>query len=238
MNHLQPAKFNNKDILLSFSGYPQTPYAPNQPQFYNDYNTFDLIDLQTKTLTPLLSLHSKSRYKNGKAYYFIQPIYQEENNNLWFVHNTDQNFYSADLNSLPSSFNSVKILFDKFLLKPGHEMNQKPDYSKNKDMKGVILNFRMDSNHILFYKSGLEASKQPDLFGDQDQVRNQLDRLNPTKWIIVDETGKTTKPKLASKKYNPHIVDSQGILWANQNVTILEEEPDRVTFYKLKLIQK
>ena len=239
MHHLQPAKVNNKDLILSFSGYPQTHYAPNDPRFYNEYNTFDLLDLTSKTLTPIIPLHPKSRYKNGEAFYFIRPIYQVENNKVWFVFNTDINFYSADLNSPSSSFKSIKIPFDKFLLKPGHEMNQKPDYGKNKDMEGTILDyFRMDSKHILFYKSGLEEYKQPDLFRDREQVENQLDRLNPTKWIMVDESGKSMEPKLASNKYNPQLVDSKGILWAVQNINILEEEPDQVTFYKLKLVQK
>lgn len=240
-DHLQSVVENGKTKLLAFTGGAQTETQSNQPAYYSEYNAFDLIDVDSGTFSPVVSFHPRSRFLSGEAYQFLQPKFHVDGNRLSFVYTNDSLLYSYDLNKGNSSFAAAAVPFDSFLLNDGFPMNGQPDYETKKGRQGGIWGyFKVGENHLIMYTSGIKLENMPDLAQEEEVLIEEIGRLDPLKWIVMDETGKSSLPQTPPIKYSIHIgrMDSEGYFWAPQNIYALEEELDLLTFYKLKLVQK
>ncbi len=237
-DHLQPAIQNGKAKLVAFTGGAQTEASSNQPEYYSEYNTFDLIDLDSGTFTPVLPFHPKSRFLSGKAFDFIAPIYQVNGNEVSFVHKRDSLLYTYNLDQ-PDSFTATRIPFDDFIMKEGYPMKGKIDYETPSGREGMIQSyFKVGDLNLVIYYSGIKLENMPDMTLERDSLVKVFGKLNPEKWLVLDDAGHSSAPRATYDKFRPSRVDSEGNLWAMQNTYILDEEPDLVTYYKLKLVQK
>ncbi|SFT99166.1 hypothetical protein SAMN04489724_3229 [Algoriphagus locisalis] len=237
-DHLQPVIKGGKHKLLAFTGGAQTEKPSNQPEYYQEYNTFDLIDLDSGTFTPVVPFHPQSRFLSGEAFRFIAPIYQVRENQVSFIHKRDTLLYSYSLDH-PEEFSATRIPFDIFIMNKGFPMAGKPDYETPTDREGMIHSyFKVGDLHLFIYQSGIKLNNMPDRTLDKETLSKEFTRLNPMKWIVMDDSGNHSTPQEMNKKFNLSRIDSEGNLWAAQNIYALEEEPDFVTYYKLKLVRK
>ena len=235
-DHLQPVMKGGKQKLLAFSGAAQTETPPNQQEYYQEYNTFDLIDVDSGTFTPVVPFHPQSRFLSGEAFRFIAPSYQAHE--VSFVHKRDTLLYSYSFDR-PDAFAAKRIPFDTFIMNKGFPMSGEPDYETPTDREGMIHSyFKVGDLHLISYQSGIKLENLPDRSLDKESFSNELTRLNPMKWVVMDDSGNHSTPQVMDRKFNLSRTDSEGNLWAAQNIYVLEEEPDLVTYYKLKLVQK
>ena len=118
-------------------------------------------------------------------------------------------------------------------------MKGSPDYETKTDREGGIWSFfKIEDNHLMTYTSGIELENMPDMTQDREILIQELGKLNPVKWLVLNQNGESSKPQLLSDKYTLNRQDTHGFIWAEQNVYALEEEPEYAVFYKLKLAQK
>lgn len=239
-DHIRTANSYEGAALISFSGNPQTDYPPNQRAYYENFNGLDLIPISSLAFKPIAPLHPESRYlSSGMAFNFISLTFSVSNSQLTYAHPSDSLLYAIDLMDPTLKQTATKIPFDKFVLRDGFPYGSQEDVDGFTDYEGQISNiFKVDGNDLILYYSGIKKEDLPPLTLDRASRRSEINRLNPQKWMVRDEQNKFSNPKLASSKYRIVRVDSQNRIWAMQNVNQLEEEPEVVTVYQLKLTEK
>lgn len=239
-DHIRTAKTYEGPALISFSGNPQTDFPPNQREFYENFNGLDLIPVSTLEFKPIAPLHPESRYlSSGKAFNFISLTFSVSNSQLTYAHPSDSLLYDMDLMDSTLKQTATKIPFDKFVLRDGFPYGSQEDFEGPTDYEGQISNiFKVSGTDLILYFSGIKKEDLPPLTQDRASRRSEINRMNPQKWMVRNAQNKFSKPKLASPKYRIVRVDSQNRIWAMQNVNQLEEEPEVVTIYQLKLIRK
>tara|TARA_R110002020_G_scaffold239229_3_gene451781 strand:- start:376 stop:1515 length:1140 start_codon:yes stop_codon:yes gene_type:complete len=237
-DHLKRAFKNKKPMLLAFTGGPQNGVPSNQPEYYTEYNAFDLIDVDSGTFTPVVPFHPKSRFLSGKAFGYIQPKYHVEGNDISFIYSQDTLLFHYNLDQ-PETFTATRIPFDNFIINEGFRMKGQMDYETPSDVEGKIHTyFKVGDLNLIAYTSGIKHENIPDLTQEEDVLVKEFARINPLKWILLNDSGKSSNPQEMQSKFYITRVDSDGNFWAKQNTYMLEEESDLITYYKLKLVQK
>ena len=65
----------------------------------------------------------------------------------------------------------------------------------------------------------------------------QIRKIDYNKYLILKDGERVNANlRLPEKISYFDMADNEGYLWAHQNVNILDEEPDLITFYKLKVV--
>ena len=237
-DNLKQIVLKGKPMLLAYTGGPQSGVPSNQPEYYSEYNAFDIIDVDSGTFKPVVPFHPKSRFLSGKAFEYIQPKYQVDGNQISFAYRQDTLLfhYNADQSE---DFTATRIPFDKFLMNEGFPMRGQMDYVTPKDVEGKIHSyFKVGDLHLFSYTSGIKYENIPDLTLEEDILAREFGRINPLKYIVMNDSGKGSKPQEMKNEYYLTRIDTDGNLWAKQNTYVLDYEPDLITFYKLKLVQK
>lgn len=236
---LKQISVKGKDGLLAFIGGPQNNMPSNAPEYYAQYNLFEMIDLDQETFSPVIPFHPKTRFLSGEAFDYLQPKFQVEGSTVYFVYTNDSLLYSYDLGEGPDSFKAQAIPFDKFLLNPGYPMQGSYDYETKKDREGGIWDyFKIGENHLMTYTSGIELENMPDMTQEEDVLIKESGRLNPFKWIVLTKTGDISSPQLMNGKYSLSRADSDGFIWGKKSTYHLNVEPEYEVFYKIQLVQK
>lgn len=238
-DHLHAGKKGGKPTFVAFTGGPQVDARSNMLQYYQEYNTLDLIDSEQESFSAIIPFHPNSRYAKGtEAFDFIKPHFQVKDHIVYFTHQNDSLFYQFDLDN-HAEFKSEKIPFDKFILNRGYEIGGQQDYETPVDRSGEITHlFQVEDRHILTYRSGLKLSELPGNEVSSEERREMISKLDPEKLIVRESDGSYSQPSILSKRYRISRVDSKGRIWAHQNVYEMEFEPDLITVYELKLVRK
>jgi hypothetical protein len=73
---------------------------------------------------------------------------------------------------------------------------------------------------------------------ESSDFRQKVDNVNYTKHLII-KNGKrmNNELRLPEKISYIDLADNNGFLWAHQDISNLEEEPEFITFYKLKVVE-
>lgn len=239
-DHVRLADTYAGPALISFSGSPQTDFPPNRKEYYEGYNAMDLIPLSSEEFLPILPLHPESRFaKSGEAFNFISITFSLSGSQLTFSHQNDTLLYDVDLLNPELTQKSVGIPFDNFVMKKGFPYGGQEDYSSPADYAGQVANiYKVGDVDLIMYYSGIKKENLPPTSLSREEFRKETNRMNPEKWIIRNSKDQFSLPKSSSRKYRISRVDSQGRIWAMQDVYSLEEEPEVVTVYQIKLIQK
>jgi hypothetical protein len=207
---IQPISLQGENELLGFIGGPQNDLPSNQPEYYSQYNLFELINLDQEAFSPLVPFHEKSRFLTGEAFDFLSPKFQVDGSKVSFVYSNDSLIYSYDLAVGQSSFTAQSIPFDKFLLNAGYPMKGGPDYETKTDREGGIWSFfKIGENHLMTYTSGIEMENLPDMTQEEDVIIKEFGRLNPLKWLVLNENGESSRPQPVSEKFRLNRQDSQ-----------------------------
>lgn len=238
--HLQSASTHKGKSLISFSGSPQNELPSITRGFYESYNTFDLITVETKEFFPILPFHPSSKYKkSGKAFSMISAEFSTKGSALSYVYREDTMLYDVDLLDPKLEIAATSIPFDYFLVKPGFEFGEKEDFLRPQSRWGIIISLQKVENlDLITYTSGVELENLPARDLPISEFYTTLDKLNPIKWIVRNSDKRFSQPKHFPKKFNPGLVDQKNRIWALQNHSILDHEPEHQILYQLKLVEK
>lgn len=237
-DHLQVGKKDGKSILVAFSGGPQTEYPTNSKDYYASFNTFDIIDKENKSFTPIVPFHPRSRYSKGaEAFNFIKPSFAVKDNLISFIYQRDSLFFQYDIAT--ESYTAEKIPFEKFIINRGFPIGGEEDYDSPKDRGGEITQLlQVGDQHLIAYRSGLTLDELPGPEVKQEERWPAILKLDTEKVIVRNSQGTYSQPFTIPNRCRLVRTDNLGRIWATQVVEALEFEPDFVTFYELKLVKK
>lgn len=245
-NHLQEFKEEGSSQLITFFGKPQTNEHWDTPDYYYEYNTVDKLD-PSKPLKgnfkPLGKLEKDSRFiVSGRSYYYIKPTFDIKGNSLIYAYNWDTVLYKR---SLPNGelISSTPIPFDEFYLDKGWTMGKARQEMNSgnvaaKDRSGSVDRvFQVDGFDVVFYSSGLSLERRNAIALEGVAKAREEFRLDFSKHLILKEGERLNKGlRTTDKIIAPSLADDNGFIWALQNVSALDSEPDLITFYKLKIV--
>ncbi|WP_339922032.1 hypothetical protein [uncultured Cyclobacterium sp.] len=237
-DHLQKANIAGETNLVAFTGGAQYPAFTNEEAYYNHFNTFDLINLDSGGYVPITPLHPKSRYKQGKAFNFIRPMFQVDEDRVHFIFATDTLFHTHDLSKAKNGLTVEGIPFDDFILNPGYPFGGSEDYDTPKPKKGEIESyFKVNEKDLILYRSGLSLENAPTRGTASREEWNEINaRLNPLKFLVREAEGIYSEVGLCPTNFTPTHVDGKNQLWARQHVELLDQEPEFYTIYQVALV--
>lgn len=253
-NHLFEFDGPKNKQLVAFFGGPQTELHSSKKEYYQAYNIVDVVDpyLLDESLTreensenvfkPTGELTAASRYSLAdKAFYFMKPLFDVKESELIYAFKDDTTLFKR---SLPTGdiTEQYTIPFDKFILFQGLSLGKSGFAQQNqpRDRSGSIEKvYQMDDFHIIVYHSGMKMSEMLAFDRSSPDFQSQLSKINYKKHLILKDGRKVNIDlKLPKQVSYFHLADNSGYLWASKDVTDLEEEPEFVTFYKLKVTPK
>lgn len=138
----------------------------------------------------------------------------------------------------------VSVPFDLYYVFKGYTLGEpsKEEQLKVGEEPSIISGlYYVDGMDVISYKSGFSLDIALDLFGPNRERfdRNEVDKANPQKVIILKDGQLVSEVlSLPEKILTLGVSDSFGNIWATQNVAALDEEPDVVTIYKLRIQPK
>lgn len=231
--------------LITYYGQPQTNLAPLSVDYYENMNIVDLVkpseskNARDSVFYPFGKLTPDSRYLSGKYFSFLLPVYDVKGNKFYNSFNSDTTLY---VRSLPDGdiLNSYTIPFDKFILTEGAEMGsigQRP--SGPQDTPGQIQSvFHHDKLDVIIYTSGLKVSEKAAFDRTSSNYRQQVERANPKKYIIIRNGQRVNTDLMVDKRVsNMEYMDDNGIIYAMQDSRALDKEPEKYTIYKLRVVE-
>ena len=238
-NHLKVIEKDGRPHFLIQYG-PETDKTAIEADYYNEYNLLTLVDPEAETFEPYGYFHEGSMFKSGKAFYFIRTFFDVQGETAKAIVDNDTVLYTFDNNG--NELKRTKIPFDNYYMFKGFSLGPEGYKEQNemRDLAGVILGLvQADGFDVISYKSGLSLEKALEMAGQNGETydREEFDRANPPKTIILKD-GKLVSEVLSlpDKIVGLAVSDANGNIWAAQNVRVLDEEPEVVTFYKLRIV--
>lgn len=252
-NHLFEIKGNDHNRLLAYFG-PQTELRAQVPEYYRELKIASIIDpylvgkedlntnnLDNKVYKPVGGLTDDSRYiTSGRAFYFMKPVFDVKDNMLHYAFADDTSMFKV---SLPSGelLEETRIPFDSFILFNGYTMGQAgfKEQTQPRDRSGRIeALFSVGDFEVLIYYSGMKLSEVDALDRNSPDFRERLEKIDFKKHLILKNGLRMNEDlRLPDKVSYFNMADNEGFLWAHKDISNLEEEPDLITFYKLKVVQ-
>lgn len=240
-NHLMEFEKDDESQLVSFFG-PQTEFIASQKEYYDNFNIVDLIS-PNKNLDnpfePIGQLEDGSRFLNGRAYYDMIPKFDVKKDCLFYALQKDTKLYVLQLPS-GKLVKSYDIPFDEYIPFEGYSLGREGYAEQNKpqdEAGGIYEVLKSGDKEVIIYTSGLMLSVLEQLDRKSPDWLSRFRKLNYTKHLIIKDGKRLNKETRLNNEYlQPHYADEDGFLWARQNISLLKEEPDVVTFYKIKIV--
>lgn len=252
-NHLFEIKGSDHNRLVAYLG-PQTELRSQVPEYYRELKIATVIDpylagegsLATENIakevyTPVGKLTNDSRYiTSGRAYYFMKPVIDVKNNTLYYAFKDDTSMFEI---SLPSGelVEETRIPFDSFILFDGYTMGQAgfKEQEQPRDRSGRIEKlYKVGDFEVIVYYSGMKLSEIEALDRNSPDFGARLEKLDYKKHLILKNGVRMNSSlSLPDKISYFDMADNEGFLWAHKDISNLEEEPDIITFYKLKVVE-
>ncbi len=231
---------DNRPHFLIFYG-PKTEKKSTEAEYYNEYNLLSLVDPENETIEPYGYFHDGSMFKSGKAFHFIRTLFEPIGGETKAIVVNDTTLYTFDASG--NEIDRVTIPFDDYVLLKGFSLGELglEEQMKMREVPGAPLGLlHTNGLDIISYRSGIPEQKAIDLFGPnrENYYKEVYERVNPRKVIILKD-GRLVSDVLPipQKLTDLEIVDPFGNIWASQNVNILDEEPEVVTIYKLRIVE-
>ena len=254
-NHLFEIKGDDHNRLLAYMG-PQTELNRQTPEYYKDLKIATIIDpylvgkknlspdsIDREVYQPIGQINSDSRYiTGGKAFYYMKPVIDVRDNFLYYAFQDDTTLYKI---ALPSGelIEETRIPFDNFILFNGLTMgpaglNEAREAGPGDRGGSIGKVFKVGDFEVISYSSGMKLADIEALGRDSPDFRERMFKADPQKHLII-KNGLRVNEKLRfpDKISALGLADNDGFLWALQNISDLEEEPDLITFYKLKIVE-
>lgn len=97
--------------------------------------------------------------------------------------------------------------------------------------------FHANGYEIIVYTSGMKMSELNLLDKSAPDIRDQLNKIDYMKHLIIKDGKRVNQElRIPNKVSYFGMADNQGNLWAHKDVSDLDEEPQFVTFYKLRVV--
>ncbi|PWL30638.1 hypothetical protein [uncultured Roseivirga sp.] len=230
--------------LVTFFGEPQTEFWAGMEEFYDEFNIVDVVDPAQYTdsrdtvFMPIGGLTSESRYRNGKAHYFLRPIFDVKKNVLYYTLHNDTTFFKR---KLPEGeiIESYKIPFDEYIMFQGYSMGEagEAEQDKPRDREGRVESvYHLDGFDVIFYHSGMKLSQMMN-YRESPDPQKEFERIDYKKYLVIKDGKRVNlELKLNPKIQSIQLADENGFLYGSQNTKILEEEPEKYTIYKLRIV--
>lgn len=247
-NHLIAFEGPNGQELISYFGGPQTEFPPTSREFYSEFNIVDRLNpfgfkgetalARDSVYKPVGKLSEGSRYKNDRTYFMLKSVFDAKNTQLYYAINTDTVLYKLNLHTNTIE-NRYKIPFDEFFVNDGLSLGKGAysEQSKPKDREGQIERvFSVSGMEVVIYRSGLALAEYQAVVAGSDFLKT-YHRKNPPKYLIVkngERLNSELQPPKGIRTFD--MADDFGYIWAQQNISLLDEEPELITFYKLKIV--
>lgn len=238
--HLQVLNIKGKSLLVMFYG-PHTEINNTEAAYYQEYDLLSIYDPETEEFSPLGSLSETSVFRNGKAHYFLDTRFQIVGEQVKAAISSENLLYT--LEAINGEVSVHQIPFDEFVLKDGYSLgNQGLDEQEEiREISGAIRSFlQIGEKELFIYTSGLTLNARLATAGEEDdnEAWNKLRKALPLKYLLKQD-GKVVNGLLSLPTRVGHLtmVDAGGNIWASQNVDALDEEPEVITLYKLRIIE-
>lgn len=187
------------------------------------------------------SLHEASILRNGKAHYFLDTRFQVVGEKIKAIIVKENLIYTMDLNSSVLEYKSIP--FDNFVLHEGFSFWPQglDEQEEIREISGTIRSYlSVGDKEVFVYSSGLTLDARRAIAGDREDQEAwiKLRKALPNNYLIIKE-GEAVSDFLSLP---PRIglltmVDAGGNIWASQNVEALDEEPEVITLYKLRIVE-
>ena len=253
LNQVFEIKGKDHNRLLAYMG-PETDLGAHLPEFYKEFKVATIVDphlageenltpenLDKEVYKPIGGLTDDSRYvSTGKAFYFMKPVIDVRENMLYYAYEDDTSLFTV---SLPSGelVEKIRIPFDNFILFEGYTMGEAgfKEQMEPRDWSGKISKlYKVGDFEVLIYSSGIKLKDVQALDPDSPDFREKISKANPQKHLILKNGVRmNSNLSLPEKITYFDMADNEGFLWAHQDISKLEEEPDLITFYKLKVVE-
>ncbi|MFZ6666237.1 hypothetical protein ACOXY8_16205 [Cytophagales bacterium SYC-11] len=239
--HLKVIEKDGRSHFLIFYG-PKTEKTIIEAEYYDEYNLLTLVDPENESFESYGRFHEGSMYRSGKAFYFIRTLYEPFEGKTKVIASNDTVLYTLD--DVGNELNRINIPFDEYIMFKGYSLGE-AGYSEQEEMRdepGEVLGLlHVREMDVISYKSGIPLDKFLDLVGPNRERYNraEVNKANPQKVIILKD-GELVSDVLSlpEKIIELSISDPFGNIWATQNVAALEEEPEVVTIYKLRIVEE
>ncbi|NVK85416.1 MAG: hypothetical protein HWE21_13920 [Cytophagia bacterium] len=231
--------------LATYFGKPQLDIFGDKPEFYEQFNLIDVVNpalsnsSKDTVFIPFGELTPNSRYLKGKAFHFLRPKFDVKENKLYYALNDDTTFF---VRSLPNGdiLESYTIPFDKYILSQGYSFGIKAvaEQNEKRDRPGQIENvFHSNGFDVVVYNSGLKMSEMAVYEGSED-FYERLAHLDYKKYLILKNGVRLNEElKLDERVYYVQFADNEGNLYASQDSRVLDEEPEKYTIYKMRIVE-
>lgn len=231
--------------LVTFFGESQSEFWEGMEEFYDEFNIVDVVDPTQYTdprdtvFMPIGGLTPDSRYRNGKAHYFLRPIFDVKQNVLHYVLHNDTTLFRRNLPD-GEIIESLTIPFDEFITFQGYSMGEAGEEEQNKprDREGRVESvYHLNGFDVVFYHSGILLSEMMN-YKDSPNPQKEFERIDYLKYLILKDGKRLNKElRLNPKILNLQFADENGFLYTSQNPQILEEEPEEYTIYKMRIVE-
>ncbi|WP_420388580.1 hypothetical protein [Roseivirga sp.] len=240
----QFTKNDNQPALITYFGEAQTDLWGGIEGYFDEFNLVDVVEPELYTnprdsvFLPFGDLTPDSRYRNGKAHYFLRPVFDLKDNLLHYVLNTDTTFFRRNLPD-GDIVDSYTIPYDEFVFFDGYSMGSagEAEQYKPRNREGRVESvFRVGEFDLILYYSGMELSAM-EKYRNSPDAYEQIERSDYLKYLIVKD-GKRVNKEL---KMNPKVnyleyADHNEIIYGMQNISMLDEEPERYTIYMMRIV--
>jgi len=236
-NHLQNIEVDGKPKLLIMYG-PDTQESKITAAYYEEYNMLTLFDPETESFQAYGRFHEGSKFRAGRTYFFLRPFYQAIGNRTKVIMDSDTVMYTFDAQG--QEIDRHLIPFDKFLPFRGYTLGEQAyeEQRERREIQGTIVSFwHTQGLDVVQYTSGVSRAELDQLAPRlETEGRSLFTEVDPTKMVILKDGQAVSEVlKLPKQVYTLGMVDRKGNFWATQNVDALEEEPEFVTLYKLRI---
>jgi len=225
--HLQSIQNNGKEQLL-FHFSPDGNYTLKDIEYYQNYNPLTLLDVEEEDFQAYGAFHEASLYRQGSTGSIIRPLFSVHNNETYLTYSSDTVAYVFD--ETGNELQRTKIPFDKFV---HHVAIPEDAPATGTYALGRIMSYlHYDGLDIWEYFPGLTVS-------DRSNMTEDGPNPNKKRFLISKNGIPMMAPfELPERVSYLSLVDQYGYVWAAQNVYALDEEPEGVTLYKLKIQSK
>ncbi len=243
-NHLFEFGGENQRQLLTFFG-PQTETPPMKKEYYQEFNIVDVLDPKKGVneqnrghYRPIGRLSADSRFLKGRAFYFLRPLFDVKNDQMTYAFENDTTLFTMNLPDGEIS-ERQRIPFDEFIFFDGYTMGPQglKEQGSARDRKGRINHvYRIEDLTLITYSSGLQLKEIMEFDPESADFRTRLLKADYKKYLILKD-GKRVNANLRfpEKVSYTDMADDQGYIWGHQNMALLDEEPEFITFYKMRL---
>jgi len=236
--HLQVLNIDGKSMLVLFYG-AHTEMDNTESTYYEAYNLLSMYNPETDEFSPIGGLPEASIFRNGKAHYFLDTRFQVVGEEVKAIITGENLLYTVALEG--GKIAHRQIPFDDFVLHEGFSLGPKgmDEQGDIREIDGTIRSYlQVGDKEVFVYSSGLTLDARQAIAGDgkDKEAWVKLRKALPTKYLIM-QNGKAANAFISLPERIGYLtmVDAGGNIWATQNVDAMDEEPDVVTIYKLRI---